>query len=91
MVDHQDEKSEFSMMEQQLKWKLKDLFEEEWKKSGQKIYTSVRNLYESCMNMEAIEKNTISDTKEIIRRLGGWPVPKGYSWRRNHFEWGESK
>ena len=32
MVDHQDKKSEFSMMEQRLKWKLKDLFEEEWKK-----------------------------------------------------------
>ena len=37
----------------------------------------VRNYYKSCMDTDLIEEKSVSDLKEIISRLGGWPVVEG--------------
>ena len=47
----------------------------------------VRNLYQSCMDTETIEENSISDLKEILERMGGWPVVEGDKWSGEGFKW----
>ena len=37
----------------------------------------MRNYYKSCMDTDLIEEKSVSDLKEIISRLGGWPVVEG--------------
>ena len=40
----------------------------------------VRNAYAACMDTERIEESSVADLKEMLARLGGWPVLEGDSW-----------
>ena len=40
----------------------------------------VRNAYAACMDTERIEDSSVADLKEMLGRLGGWPVLEGDSW-----------
>ena len=40
----------------------------------------VRNAYSACMDTERIEDSSVADLKEMLGRLGGWPVLEGDSW-----------
>ena len=54
---------------------------------AQLLLLGVRNFYKSCMDTDGIEENSVSDLKEIISRLGGWPVVEGDSWSEDNFHW----
>ena len=42
------------------------------------------------MDTETIEERSIQDLKEILSRLGGWPVLEGEEWRgQEEFRWWE--
>ena len=41
------------------------------------------------MDTEGIEDNSVTDLKEIISRLGGWPVLDGDKWSGDDFKWWE--
>ena len=39
------------------------------------------------MDKDYIEKNSVTHLKEIISRLGGWPVVEGDNWSGDNFTW----
>ena len=48
----------------------------------------VRNLYKSCMDEEHIESSSLSEAKDILTQLGGWPVLLGDTWAgQQNFTW----
>jgi len=41
------------------------------------------------MDKETIEKNSVNDLKEIVAKIGGWPVLEGENWNGENFKWHE--
>ena len=52
-----------------------------------KNYLGVRDFFESCMDTATIEERSVEDLKEIITRMGGWPVVEGSAWKEDNFKW----
>lgn len=46
-----------------------------------KTFHLAKNLYKSCMEKEAIENIGLDPIKQILKKLGGWPVLEGDSWK----------
>ena len=39
------------------------------------------------MDTATIEDRSVEDLKEIITRIGGWPVVEGGAWKEDNFKW----
>ena len=39
------------------------------------------------MDTATIEDRSVEDLKEIITRMGGWPVVEGSAWKEDNFKW----
>jgi len=79
--DHKTSVGAFSLVRDRLNERLRKLFEEESDKSEPEVYSSVRSLYQSCMDKENIEKNSLVELQSLIEQLGGWPVLQGAEWQ----------
>ena len=51
------------------------------------LLQDVRNLYKSCMDTERIELRSVTELRDLLDRLGGWPVVEGEDWRHEDFTW----
>jgi len=69
--------------------RLRKIFEAEPSATEPKVYKQVRNHYISCMDKESIEKNSVNNLKEIVDKIGGWPVLQGEKWDGENFKWHE--
>ena len=50
--------------------------------------SDVRELYKTCMDTETLKKQGLTEIKEMIARLGGWPVVEGEGWKgEKNFTW----
>ena len=87
--DHQTSKGSFSIVRDKLNERLRKIFEAKSLATEPKVYEHVRNLYQTCMDKETIEKNSVNDLKEIVGNLGGWPVLQGEKWTGENFKWHE--
>merc|ERR1711970_786605 len=87
--DHQTSKGAFSVVRDKLNERLRKIFEAESHATEPKVYKHVRNYYHSCMDKETIEKNSVNDLKEIVAKIGGWPVLEGENWNGENFKWHE--
>jgi len=87
--DHQSSKGAFSVVSDKLNERLRKIFEAESHATEPKVYEHVRNYYHSCMDKETIEKNSVNDLKEIVAKIGGWPVLEGQNWNGENFKWHE--
>jgi len=87
--DHQTSKGAFSVVRDKLNERLRKIFEAESHATEPKVYEHVRNYYHSCMDKETIEKNSVNDLKEIVAKIGGWPVLEGENWNGENFKWHE--
>jgi len=85
--DHQTNKGAFSIVRDKLNERLRKIFETENSATDPKVYGSVRNFYQTCMDKDTIEKNSVNDLKEIVAKLGGWPVVEGEKWSGENFQW----
>jgi neprilysin len=45
-----------------------------------------KNLFQSCMNYNVIEKRGIEPLKELLKSLGGWPL-LDRNWNEKDFDW----
>merc|ERR1719370_689815 len=50
----------------------------------------VKKLYKACMNTEYIEERGTEPLKEILAKMGGWPVVDGDTWDESKFEWSQN-
>ena len=87
--DHQTSKGSFSIVRDKLNERLRKIFEAKSLATEPKVYEHVRNLYQTCMDTETIEKNSVNDLKEIVGNIGGWPVLQGEKWTGENFKWHE--
>ena len=87
--DHRTSKSSDSFIQDKLNQKLRKIFEAESSATEPKVYEHVRNYYHSCMNKETIEKNSFNELKEMVTKIGGWPVLEGEKWNGTNFKWHE--
>ena len=60
---------------------------EEIEESGWKAEKTVKNLYDSCMNQQNIEKLGLEPITDQLAILGGWPV--AMDWQEDNFNWAE--
>ena len=52
-----------------------------------KPFRLVKSLYQSCMNQEKIEERGLATLKNILKKLGGWPLLEGENWNQEGFRW----
>ncbi|KAF2888699.1 hypothetical protein ILUMI_17474, partial [Ignelater luminosus] len=50
-------------------------------------FSNLKKFYKLCMDKQAIEKDGLQTVKNILRKLGGWPVLEGANWNETEFEW----
>ena len=87
--DHQTSKGSFSIVRDKLNERLRKIFEAKTLATEPKVYGAVRNFYQTCMDTENIEKNGVNDLKELVGKIGGWPVLEGDKWTGDNFKWHE--
>jgi len=87
--DHLTNRGKFSMIREKLNERLKKTFEAKALDTEPKVYGSVRNFYQTCMDTDNIEKNSVNDLRELVGKLGGWPVLEGDKWTGENFKWHE--
>lgn len=88
--DHKTSEGAFSLVRDKLNERLRKLFESKSARGEQtepKIFDSVRSLYKSCMDEDHIEESSLEDAKDILSRLGGWPVLLEDKWEAGNFTW----
>lgn len=84
--EHKTKVGAFDTVRDKLNERLKKLFESKGNKAEPAVFQSIRNLYNSCMDLEDIEENAKADVLEVVSQLGGWPVlgdqfkPKDFAW-----------
>ena len=52
-----------------------------------KPFRLVKSLYQSCMNQGMIEQRGLTTLKNILKKLGGWPLLEGENWDQEGFRW----
>ena len=88
MPDHQAEVGSISIIREEINKRLRKLFEAGSSKTEPRVFGHIRNYYNSCMNKEAIKRSN-EYLKEILEKIGGWPVLEGENWRERNFQWYE--
>jgi len=89
LPDHKSRTGKFPVLRDQLYLRLKKIFGSESQPSEPRVYSSVRNLYSTCMDTKNIEEGSVNDLKELVAKLGGWPVLEGDTWSGETFQWFE--
>src|SRR6218665_2184519 len=86
-----DETGHVSIFEQsreRLDIQLKDLIETSNETSP--AITQMKNMYQSCMDLPALETLGTKPMIKALHELGGWPVVDGSSWNGSDFDWIET-
>lgn len=77
----------FYVIQEKAKRQIEEMYNEPAKINDHKIVKVAKNLYKHCMNESAIEKDGLKTIKNVLERLGGWPVVEGTYWEESKFEW----
>ncbi|XP_035228810.1 neprilysin-1-like, partial [Stegodyphus dumicola] len=79
--------SVFAETQLDLNLKLKGLLEKELTDNEPDFIQKVKAIYDSCMDIESIEKLGSQPLKRLLKDLGGWPVVEGDNWNESSFDW----
>ncbi|GLV37814.1 Neprilysin 2 [Carabus blaptoides fortunei] len=80
----------FSVISDQLQEQLRTMIEEDIQPNEPKPFVLAKKLYKACMNKTSIEARGLGPMKEMITKLGGWPVLEGTNWKDGDFDWKQS-
>ncbi|KAB0797722.1 hypothetical protein PPYR_08715 [Photinus pyralis] len=50
-------------------------------------FVLLKTFYQSCMNNSAIEVNGLLHLRELVNKLGGFPIVENVNWNENAFDW----
>ncbi|XP_035210660.1 neprilysin-2-like [Stegodyphus dumicola] len=79
--------STFSGVQDDLDLKLKALLEKELTGKEPDFIQMIKSMYDSCMDLNSIEKVGSKPLKNALSSLGGWPVVEGEGWDEASFDW----
>ena len=66
---------------------MRELLEGDIEASEPKPFRLVKSMYKSCMNQKKIEEKGLTPLKNILKKLGGWPLLEGDTWKQEGFTW----
>ena len=67
--------------------RLRNILEADSKDNEPAVFSSVRKLYASCMDLDLLDKEGSRMILQVIEDLGGWPVLQGEYWDPDKFDW----
>jgi len=85
-----DDKSQVSMFSElgdKLTEQVRGLLQGDITAAEPKPFRLVKSLYQSCMNQGMIEQRGLTTLKNILKKLGGWPLLEGENWDQEGFRW----
>jgi len=85
--DDRSSRSQFAIIGDELIQQLRVILEEEGHKGESEVFTMARNVYKACMGEEKIEEIGIQPLKDMLKKMGGWPVLEGEAWDEEKFSW----
>lgn len=85
--DYETTISTFQITRDKLQEQLRMLIEEESRPDEPEPFSIAKNLYKICMNETAIEENGLKTIRNVLKKLGGWPVLEGDAWQEATFDW----
>ncbi|XP_035229267.1 neprilysin-21-like, partial [Stegodyphus dumicola] len=74
-------------MQRDIDLKLKYLLEEKLTGKEPSFISMVNELYDSCMDEDALEETGIKDFMQNLEYLGGWPMVNGANWTPDTVDW----
>ncbi|KAF4525127.1 hypothetical protein B566_EDAN005069 [Ephemera danica] len=80
----------FNVINDRLQEQLRVAVEQPIKDDEPRPFKMVKYLYKACMNKSIIEERGLQPAKEILKKLGGWPVLEGREWDVGAFSWLQS-
>ncbi|XP_059488680.1 neprilysin-2 isoform X2 [Neocloeon triangulifer] len=80
----------FNVIHEKLQEQLRVTIEAPVTEDEPKPSRMVKHLYKACMNKSLIEERGITPAKELLKKLGGWPVLEGDDWDAGSFSWLQS-
>lgn len=80
----------FSVISDHVQEQLRISIEEPSLPNEPKPFKLAKNLYKACMNKTAIEEQGVDPLLQMLKKLGGWPVLEGETWKEDEFDWRES-
>ena len=85
--DDRSSRSQFAIIGDSLLQQLRLILEEKSQPGESEVFTMARNVYQACMDEEKIEEVGLEPLKEMLHKMGGWPVLEGDSWDEAAFSW----
>nr|XP_042904447.1 neprilysin-2-like [Parasteatoda tepidariorum] len=79
--------SVFQQVEDVLNLQLKGLLQKPSDESEPKSIKMVKDMYNSCLDLDILEKSGSKPLQEVLQKLGGWPVVEGDKWDGSNFDW----
>ncbi|XP_008194353.1 neprilysin-2 [Tribolium castaneum] len=79
--------SSFSIVEDEVEDLMQSILKKPIAPTDTKPIVLAKTLYQACMNTREIEANSVIKFKQLMKKLGGWPVIEGPDWDENEFEW----
>ncbi|BET02258.1 Peptidase family M13 [Nesidiocoris tenuis] len=79
--------SMFSVIGDELQEQLRMIVDEPVKDSDIRPIVNAKNMYKLCMNESEIERIGSTPVKQLLKKLGGWPLLEGSSWDMGSFSW----
>ncbi|UYV81915.1 Nep2 [Cordylochernes scorpioides] len=82
--------SVFSELQDDLNNKLRAMVDKPITGEEPDFIQMIKNMYNSCMNLSALETKASKPLQEVLEGLGGWPVVEGDAWNGTDFDWMEA-
>ena len=78
--------STFAKLNGQVEKRLRHLLESEITENSSHLLQLPRHLYQSCLDVEAIEKRKGQPLLDLIEEMGSWSINKNGSWNEDKWE-----
>ena len=88
--DDRSSRSQFAIIGDRLLEQLRAILEAEAEEGESRVFTMARDVYKACMDEDKIEEIGLQPLKDMLHKMGGWPVLEGDSWDETLFSWIET-
>jgi len=85
--DDSSSRTQFKIIEDRLLEQLRAILEADGEEGESRVFTMVRDVYKACMDEDKIEEIGLQPLKDMLHKMGGWPVLEGDSWDESMFSW----
>ena len=85
--DDSSSRDHFEIIRDRLLQQLRAILEADTEEGESRVFTMARDVYKACMDEDKIEEIGLQPLKDMLHKMGGWPVLEGDSWDESSFSW----